>query len=251
LLPVATLALSASTLTDTNFISQVYLDVLGRPVDPSGLSAGLAFLASNSPQTYALTVLDSTEYRTDLVSDYYQSYLARTPGQTEVSGFLMLLGSGGTDQQEQANVLGSAEYFAHHGDDDTNFVKSLFSALLNRPAAFGEVSLYVNLLTTNATTRSGVASDILITTEYEQDLLNGYLQQYLHRAFASGPDSLFLTQLEAAVRNEQVQSEILGSAEYYALAQQEQVPEPVTWILACAGLALLGFALRRQVLSRP
>jgi hypothetical protein len=248
LLPVAALALSASTVADTNFISQVYLDVLGRPVDPSGLSAGLTFLASNSPQTYALTVLDSTEYRTDQVGDYYQSYLGRTPGPTEVSGFLMLLGSGGTDQQEQANVLGSAEYFANQGDDDTNFVRSLFSTLLNRPATIGEVSLYVNLLTTTPTTRRDVASDILITTGYEQDLLNGYLQQYLHRAFASGPDSLLLTQLEAAVRNEQVQSEILGSAEYYALAQQEQVPEPVTWTLACTGLVLLGFAVRRKAL---
>src|ERR1700693_2987166 len=99
LLPVAALALSASTVTDTNFISQVYLDVLGRPVDPAGLSAGLAYLSSNSPQNYALTILDSTEYRTDLVGDYYQSYLGRTPGPTEVSDFVTLLGSGGTDQQ--------------------------------------------------------------------------------------------------------------------------------------------------------
>jgi len=247
LLPVAALALSASTVTDTNFISQVYLDVLGRPVDPAGLSAGLAYLSSNSPQNYALTILDSTEYRTDLVGDYYQSYLGRTPGPTEVSDFVTLLGSGGTDQQGQANVLGSAEYFADQGGNDTNFVKSLFSTLLNRPATFGEVSLYVNLLTTTTTTRSGVASDILLTTEYEQDLLNSYLQQYLHRGFAS-PDSVLLLQLEANIANEQVQSEILGSPAYYNLAQQEQAPEPATWTLAGASLVLLGFAVRRQAL---
>lgn len=249
LLPVAALALSASTVTDTNFINQVYLDLLGRPVDPSGLSAGLAFLTSNSPQSYALTILDSTEYRTDLVAGYYQTYLGRTPSAMEVSGFVTLLDMGATDQQVQADMLGSAEYFADQGSDDTNFVTSLFPALLNRPATFGEAGLYLTLLTT--TTRSDVASDILLTTEYEQDLLNAYLQQYLHHTFASGPDSLFLTQLEVGVANEQVQSEILGSAEYYALAQQEQVPEPATCTLAGVGFVLLGFAVRRKAFSRP
>ncbi len=134
---------------------------------------------------------------------------AATP--VEVSGFLSLLGGGGTDQQAQADVLGPPEYFADQGADDVNFVKSLFTKLLNRSATSGEASLYVGLLMSSAT-RAQVASDLLSTSEYDVDLLNGYFQQYLHRPMTVSDNSLLL-QLESAIRNEQVQSEILGGSE--------------------------------------
>ena len=238
LLTVAAVALSASTLTDTNFIQQVYLDVLDRPADPTAVAAGLGILASNSRQVYALFILDSNEYRNDLVSSYYQSYLSHTPTSGEAVSGLSFLSSGGTDQELQAGLLGGPEYFADQSSDNTAFVESLFSKLLNRPGSSLEVVPFVTLLTTSSATRTQVASALLSTLEYEQDLLNSYLQQYLHRGFAS-PDTALLLQLEAPVPNELVQSEILGSAEYYDLAQQEQTPEPATWALAAIGLAAL------------
>ena len=248
LLPVIALTLSASPLADENFINQVYLDLLGRPVDSAGVSAGLAFLASNSRQSYALSILDSTEYRIDLASAYYQSYLGRSPKPVEVSGFLSLLGSGGTDQQAQAGVLGSAEYFSDQGSDDANFVRSLFTNLLNRSATSGEVSLYVGLLMTSATSAQ-VASGVLSTSEYDVELLNGYFEQYLHRPMTVSDNALLL-QLESQIRNEQVQSEILGSLEYYTLAQQEQVPEAATWTLTSTGFILLALAVSSGTISR-
>jgi hypothetical protein len=236
LLIVAAVTLSASPLTDTNFIQQVYLDVLDRPADPTGVAAGLGILASNSRQVYALFILDSNEYRNDLVSSYYQSYLSHTPTSGEAANGLFFLSSGGTDQELQASLLGSPEYFADQSSDNTTFVESLFSKLLNRPASPFDVAAFVSLL--SSATRMQVASDLLSTTEYEQDLLNSYLQQYLHRGFA-GLDTALLLQLEAPVPNELVQSEILGSQEYYDLAQQEQTPEPATLALAAIGLATL------------
>jgi hypothetical protein len=236
LLIVAAVTLSASPLTDTNFIQQVYLDVLDRPADPTGVAAGLGILASNSRQVYALFILDSNEYRNDLVSSYYQSYLSHTPTSGEAANGLFFLSSGGTDQELQASLLGSPEYFADQSSDNTTFVESLFSKLLNRPASPFDVAAFVSLL--SSATRMQVASDVLSTTEYELDLLNSYLQQYLHRGFAS-LDTALLLQLEAPVPNELVQSEILGSQEYYDLAQQEQTPEPATLALAAIGLATL------------
>jgi len=246
LLIVAAVALSASPLTDTNFIQQVYLDVLDRPADPTALAAGLGFLGSNTRQMYALTiVLHSDEYRTDLVSSYFQSYLGRTPTSGEaVSGLSFL--SSGTDQELQATLLGSPEYFADQGNDNLAFVQSLYSKLLNRSGTFFEVFPLVSLLTSATATRMQVAkTDLLSTTEYEQDLLNSYLQQYLHRSVAS-LDTPFLLQLEAAVPNELVQSEILGSQEYYDLAQQEQTPEPATWAFTISGLVALFLRRKRR-----
>jgi hypothetical protein len=236
LLIVAAGALSASPLTDTNFIQQVYLDVLDKPADPTALALGLGILASNSRQVYALSILDSNEYRTDLVSTYYQSFLSRLPSSGDASSGLLLLSGGGRDQELQATLLGSPEYFAHQGNDNAAFVNSLFSTLLNRPGTSLEVLPFVSLLTSASATRMQVASELLSTTEYEQDLLNSYLQQYLHRGFSSGLDSAFLSQLETPVANEVVQSEILGGQEYYDLAQQEQTPEPATWAFTITGL---------------
>jgi hypothetical protein len=159
-----------------------------------------------------------------------------------VSG-LSFLSSGGTYQELQASLLGAPEYFGDQGDNNTTFAQSLFSNLLNRPGSALDVVPFVTLLTTTSTRRMQVASDLLSTTEYEQDLLNSYLHQYLHRGFSSS-DTFFLLQLEAPVPNELVQSEILGSQEYYVLAQQEQTPEPATWTLTIAGVVAL--FLRRK-----
>ena len=132
LLIAALASLSASPLTDTNFIQQVYLDVLDRPADAAAVAAGLGILASNSRQVYALSILDSNEYRNDLVSSYYQSYLSHPPTSAEAANGLFFLSSGGTDQQLQATLLGTPEYFADQGNDNTAFVESLYAKLLNR-----------------------------------------------------------------------------------------------------------------------
>jgi hypothetical protein len=246
-LAIAAVSLSASPLTDTNFIQQVYLDVLDRPADPTALAVGVGFLASNSRQMYALSVLlHSDEYRSDLVSGYYQSYLSRPPSSGDASNGLMFLSLGGSDQDLQATLLGGPEYFADQGNDNLAFVQSLYSKLLNRSGTFFEVFPLVSLLTSASETRMQVAKkDFLSTTEYEQDLLNSYLQQYLHRRFAS-PDTPLLLQLEAAAPNELVQSEILGSQEYYDLAQQEPTPEPATWAFTITGLITLFLRRKRR-----
>ena len=217
--------------------------MLNRPADPTAVADGLGILASNSRQVYALSILDSNEYRTDLVSTYYQSFLTRFPSSGDALNGLLFLTGGGTDQELQATLLGGPEYFAHQGNDNTTFVESLYSKLLDRPGTSLEVLPFVSLLTTTSATRMQVASDLLSTTEYEQDLLNSYLHQYLHRGFSSS-DIFFLLQLEAPVANELVQSEILGSQEYYDLAQTEQTPEPATWALTITGVFAL--FLRRK-----
>src|SRR5947208_1678506 len=131
LLIVAGVALSASPLIDTNFIQQAYLDVLNRAADPTAVAAGLGILASNSRQVYALSILDSNEYRADLVSDYYQSYLSRIPTSSETGNSVLFLSSGGRDQELQAILLGGPEYFADQSSDNTAFVESLFSKVLS------------------------------------------------------------------------------------------------------------------------
>jgi hypothetical protein len=171
--------------------------------------------------------------------------LSHTPTSAEAGNGLLFLSGGGTDQELQASLLGSPEYFADQSNNNMAFVQSLYFKLLNRPGTSLEVVPFVTLLTTTSTTRMQVASDLLSTTEYEQELLNSYLQQYLHRGFSSSDTFFFLLQLEAPVASELVQSEILGSQEYYDLAQQEQTPEPASWAFTITGLVALFFRRKR------
>jgi PEP-CTERM motif len=234
----------ATTSSDTNFINKVYNDVLDRPVDPGGLSVGLAYLATpgNTPQGYAFAILSSLEYRTDLVDSYYEAYLSRTSaGDPGATGFVTFLGSGGTDQQVQSIITGSLEYFGDHSSDNTQFIDALYFDLLGRTPSGGEVTTDLGILGSN--TRAQLATAVLASSEYDTRLVNLYYLAYLNRPADSGASG-FVTELQSSVTDEVVQSQIIGSAEYYSLAQV--TPEPASFFLAGLGIVIVGLRIRSR-----
>ena len=246
---LAAATLSASPLTDTTFINALYLDVLNRPASNLDVSTGLAFLAGNSHQQFAASVLANTEYRTDLVDNYFHSYLSRLPLPTELSTDVTALGSGASDQTVQEAILATPEFFMKNGNDNPGFVNGLFMALLGRGPMFSEQTFFEGELTGGAT-RIQIASQLLEVTEYNQDLLTTYYQQYLDRAPMSGDFASFVPALAAGGNNENVQATILGSVEYNAVAQAEVIPEPATWVFVGAGLAMLAVMPRKRSADR-
>jgi hypothetical protein len=95
------------------FLGALYLDVLGRQIDPAGDKAFTAQLDGGaSRQTVALEILNSKEYYTRLVNQAYQSYLHRTADAAGLSNWEAALQNGSvTDQGFLANLVGSKEYF--------------------------------------------------------------------------------------------------------------------------------------------
>jgi hypothetical protein len=98
--------------TNTNFLNQLYLDLLGRPRS----AAETGFLnvlnsGSATPLQVATGILQSTEYAQRLVTGFYGTYFGRQGSTTEISGWVQLLLQGVRDEQVLAMILSSGEYF--------------------------------------------------------------------------------------------------------------------------------------------
>jgi hypothetical protein len=227
------------TIAEQNFIDAVYQDLLHRPADPGGLAAYLFVLDSGGSAFDVAHAIDTTEeYYTDLVGSYYQSYLNR-PADAGSNALVALLMAGGADAVAQADLLGSPEYFINRGaGDNSDFLNALYQDLLNRPADPGAIALFLPLLNA-ATPRSQVAAELLNSLEYNNDLVNGYFLRFLGRpAGSNGPHDV--SELGVGATDETVIAQILGTPEFFALAQtQTATPEPGTFLLFAVGSGLV------------
>ncbi len=97
--------------SNDQFATAVYQAVLGRAPDPTG-QAGVdqALAAGYSPAQVALALLESTEYKGDLVEADYQAYLHRAADPAGLAAFVTASAQGIPDQGLVAALLSSDEY---------------------------------------------------------------------------------------------------------------------------------------------
>jgi hypothetical protein len=237
---------SATTVVQAdNFINQVYTDLLARPADAPACSTFESPLVNGTLTTaqMALTVLTSSEYRLDLVGSYYQNYLNRPGSGAERSGWLPYFTGGGTDQGVQAQILGSLEFFGDQGSTNDGYVSALYLDLLNRPGSGAEQAPFIAALNSASLTRTQVAASFLSSNEYDHVLVSGYYQQFLRRPADPTGLNTYVSALTGGATNEQVISSIMGSPEYFSLAQP--TPEPGTFAMVAIVSGLLLLARRR------
>lgn len=97
--------------TNAGFLTVLYEDALGRPIDATEEADGLeALLTGTTRQRLAYDVLRSAEYDTDLVQYFYQTFLRRPADSTGLPIFVQDLQNGIMDQQVIASILASPEY---------------------------------------------------------------------------------------------------------------------------------------------
>jgi uncharacterized protein YkwD len=94
------------------------------------------------------------------------------------------------------------------------WVGELYQALLNRPAAPGEVAAAVTLLE-QGTSQGGIVATLLASPEHGRQVLIGMYQQYLHRS-PSGAELAGLTALaETQVGESVIRQVLLASDEFW------------------------------------
>ena len=88
----------AALPTNQGTVGALYVDLLGRSVDPSGLSYWSSVLASGAPVTQVIRgIMASAEYKDRVINALYEKYLGRPADAAGLANFLPLLASSGSE----------------------------------------------------------------------------------------------------------------------------------------------------------
>jgi hypothetical protein len=208
---------------NANWLNQLYADALKRTPDPSA-QGFVAALAAGIPRgVIAGVIFSSTEYRADLISGVYKSLLGLAAGPADINSWLGLLGLGssgpgtaGPDEQFEAQVLASNEYFQRSGNLIPAWVNSLYTNLLSRAGDSGGVNGFVQaIIAAETPARSAIANALQLSGEYRSHLVAGYYNQYLFRQPVGAEAAVWIHALQSGATDEQVMTGFVTSGEYF------------------------------------
>jgi hypothetical protein len=200
--------------SNDRWINQLFVDLLGRTPSSSEVSVYSALLTGGASRLdVAGSFLVSNEYRTKLLTDYYATFLHRPISAAEVSFWLPAFASSMTDEQIEAQIIASPEYFALAGATNTGWINRVFNDVLGRSPSASETSTFLALL--GSSSRMSVGQAVLTSSESD----NKRVQQYFTRILRRSPSSLDLSTSVASLlggaTNEEILAQILAADEYF------------------------------------
>jgi hypothetical protein len=226
--------------SNQGWINAAYSDILNRAPDPTGEAAVMAQLqAGVSRFSIALGLLQSSEYRGNLITSYFTKFLGRTPGSAEVANFIGAMQAGATDEDIISVIVASGEYFRRQqipggtmADFDYEWISAVYQQVLGRSQApaKSEVAGFLDSLNmAEGAARAGVVGVFVGSGEYRAGLVSQTYITYLGRTPSSGEINIWLPLLSqpsagpgTASPDEVFTSIILGSGEYF-LDQKQQI----------------------------
>jgi len=172
-------------------------------------------MASGASTTQvAYGIATSSEYRTDFIQADYQAFLGRPADPGGLAGWMSAFNSGATDEQIDAGILGSAEFFSDSGSTNSGFVNAVYQDLLGRPADSGGLATWTQALVSGVS-RTQVAYAIDTSNESRTDTVQFFYQTLLNRPADPGGLSTWVGALNSGATDEQVLAGIAGSQEFY------------------------------------
>jgi glucose/arabinose dehydrogenase len=198
------------------YVTGLYRDLLGRAPDAAGLSFWTGQInAGVSRFQVALWFEASTEYRVIQVQGLYQRYLHRAADSGGLANAVAFLQAGATVERVAAALAGSPEYYqVRGGGTNDGFVSALYQDALGRTPDPSGRAFFDQQLANNVST-AAVTTDLLVSAEYDADVVEQDYALFLHRAADAFGLSTFTTMLQQGTRDEIVSALILASDEYY------------------------------------
>jgi hypothetical protein len=202
--------------SNTQFLGKVYLDLLGRGIDPAGLSWWTGrFNEGATRQQIVGEIENSAEYHRVEVSKLYAQLLHRPADEAGMSFHTGVLQSGGTLEEVAALIAGSQEYFMNRGGGtNAGFLRALYQDGLNRALDARGNAVFTAALQKGATPGE-VAAVIFGSSEFALNQVESYYQQFLHRSADSAGLEFFTDVLSQGGHDEDAIALMLASDEYF------------------------------------
>lgn len=199
------------------FITQVYTDLLQRPVDPAGLQFWDNLLDQGESRQQVVASIENTpEFQSIEVNKIFVQFLHRAADPAGLSFWTAQLAQGATIEQVESGIVGSREFFtAQGGSADAGFLTALYHDALGRTPDSTGLRGFESALANGASTAQ-VAAIVFGSDEFQTDLINGFYQQFLHRAPDSAGLQFFLQALQQGSTDQDVIAMIVGSDEYFS-----------------------------------
>ncbi|MCS6865104.1 MAG: DUF4214 domain-containing protein [Gemmataceae bacterium] len=166
-------------------VAGLYLDLLGREVDDTGLNDWSALLDAGVPlQQVIAGILGSVEYRERIVRELYIRYLDRLPDPQGLAFHVELYATGGERAVKQS-ILASEEFFLKNGGTNASFLAALYLAVLEREIdPWGEAE-FLRVLNFGAS-RAEVVRIVLDSAEGVANQVSEAYELFLGRAADAG-----------------------------------------------------------------
>lgn len=212
-------AYQSQTNVNQTYVQAVYHDVLGRAADPDGLAFWTNQLAHGTPRgSVAFALVHSDEYyRNIIITPAYVNYLGRQPDPTGLAFWVdQMQHHGVTDEELEANLIGSLEFFNAHGGTNSSWVDALYTVFLGRPADPAGKAFWLEKLA-EGETRFEIALSFSTSIERERQRITDDYTHYLGRTPDEAGINYWLGQFQLGVTNEDIITGFVASDEYAIL----------------------------------
>lgn len=203
-------------LTDTQaYVAAAFEDILGRAADPGALANWTNLLNHGlSRGVFTGALAHSDEYYHLVIQAAYQQYLGRVADLQGLNVWTAAMRGGLSDEQLEADFIGSPEFFAHAGGTNRAWVDTMYQDLLGRqPDAAGE-AFWVQSLAMGAN-RQSVAFGFAASVERESQRVQSDYFHFLGRAASAAEVNNWVIAFEHGYSNENVIAGFAASNEYY------------------------------------
>jgi hypothetical protein len=174
----------------------------------------------------------SKEHYIQLITADYLTYVKRSPTQAEINNYWLpnlLGGAMFTDEQVEAQFIGSPEYINDHGGAGAGWVNGMYQDLLHRTPSQTEVNYWLTQLGNGVTTYT-VALGFAASLERETTRVQSDYRTYLGRSASGTEVSYWVNQFaNNSQTNEDLVAGFVGSTEYFTVANKGN-DDRTTWL---------------------
>jgi hypothetical protein len=171
-------------------------------------------LLSAATTAVASGIVNSTESLKDFVAGEYKTFLGRAPDSGGLQSWVSQLQNGMTPETVEAGIISSAEYLRNNGNDNTQWLTSLYNSLLGRAPDTTGLNEWLNALAAGMTPNQ-VAMDIAGSPEREAIIITNDYLSFLGRAPEAGAVNGWLNFEAQGNGRAAVATQFLASDEFF------------------------------------